>query len=140
MIQKVQKTVGIPQVQFIEGGRNSQDKCQRSRRDGNSRKFTDSIVDVPIMLKRQCQGCSKDLINKAEAQLNRVRSSADTGSSERMRTPQRSSHEWYAGHSIALSGVTAVSPMHTNARLQSDAVQRCRKIRRSVRKQVRRQV
>ena len=52
----------------------------------------------------------------------------------------RGSHEWYAGHSIALSGVTAVSPMHTNARRQSDAVQRCRKIRTSVHKQVRRQV
>ena len=31
--------------------------------------------------------------NKAEAQLNKVESSADTGSSERSRTPQRSSQE-----------------------------------------------
>ena len=33
----------------------SNDKSQRSRRNGNSRKFTDRIVDVPVVLKRQCQ-------------------------------------------------------------------------------------
>ena len=31
----------------------SKDKCQRSKRHGNSRKFTDRIVDVPIVLKRR---------------------------------------------------------------------------------------
>ena len=85
-------------------------------------------------------GCSKDLINKAEAQLSRVRSSADTGSSERKRIQQRSSQEWYAGHSFAYSGVTAVSPMYTNERRPSDAVQRCKKIRTSVHERVRRLV
>ena len=33
----------------------NKDKCPRSRRNGNSRKFTDRIVDVPVVLKRQCQ-------------------------------------------------------------------------------------
>ena len=33
----------------------SKDNCQRSRRNGNSRKFTDRIVDVPVVLSRQCQ-------------------------------------------------------------------------------------
>ena len=33
----------------------NKDKCQRSRRNGHSRKFTDRIVDVPVVLKRQCQ-------------------------------------------------------------------------------------
>ena len=33
----------------------SNDKCQGSRRNGNSRKFTDRIVDVPVMLKEQRQ-------------------------------------------------------------------------------------
>ena len=32
----------------------SKDKCQRSRRYGNSRKFPNIIVDVPVVLKRQC--------------------------------------------------------------------------------------
>ena len=30
-------------------------KCQRSKRHGNSQKFTDRIVDVPVVLKRQFQ-------------------------------------------------------------------------------------
>ena len=61
VIQKVQKTVEILQVQFIDKVvgiseiMQSKDKCQRSRRNGNSRKFTDRIVDVPVVLKRQCQ-------------------------------------------------------------------------------------
>ena len=33
----------------------SKDKCQRYKRHRNSWKFTDRIVDVPIVLKRQCQ-------------------------------------------------------------------------------------
>ena len=32
----------------------NKDKCQRSRRNGNSRKLTGRIVDVPVVLKRQC--------------------------------------------------------------------------------------
>ena len=61
MIQKMQKTVGTLQGQFIDKVveiseiMQSKDKCQRSRRYGNSRKFTDRMVDVPIVLKRQCQ-------------------------------------------------------------------------------------
>ena len=61
MIQKMQKTVEILQVQFIDKVvtiseiMQSKDKCQRSRRNVNSRKFTDRIVDVPVVLKRQCQ-------------------------------------------------------------------------------------
>ena len=43
------------------------------------------------------------------------------------------------GHSFALQGATAVCQMHTSARRPSDAVPRCRKIRTSVHKQVRRQ-
>ena len=61
MIQKMQKTVEILQVQFIEKVvkkseiTQSKDMCQGSRRNGNSRKFTDRIVYVPVMLKSQCQ-------------------------------------------------------------------------------------
>ena len=61
MIQKVQRTVAILQVQFIHKVveiseiMQSKDKCQRSRSNGNSRKFTDRIVDVPVVPKRQCQ-------------------------------------------------------------------------------------
>ena len=61
MIQKMQKTVEILQVQFIDKVveiseiMQSKDNCRRSRRNGNSRKFTDIIVDVPVVLKRQCQ-------------------------------------------------------------------------------------
>ena len=61
MIQTTQKTVEILQVQFIDMVAEifeimpSKDKCQRSRRCGNSRKFTDKNLDVPIVLKRQCQ-------------------------------------------------------------------------------------
>ena len=61
MIQKMQKTVEVLQVQFIDKVveiseiMQSRDKCQRSRRNGNSRKFTDRIVDVPVVQKRQCQ-------------------------------------------------------------------------------------
>ena len=61
MIQKVQKTVEILQVQFIDKVfeiseiMQSKDKCQRSRWNGNSRKFTDRIVDVPVVLKGQSQ-------------------------------------------------------------------------------------
>ena len=61
MIQKMQKTVEILHVQFIDkvveifGIMQRKDKCQRSRRNGYSRKFTDRIVDVPVVLKRQCQ-------------------------------------------------------------------------------------
>ena len=33
----------------------SKEKCQRSRRYGNSRKFTDRSVVVPVMQERQCQ-------------------------------------------------------------------------------------
>ena len=61
MIQTTQKTVEILQVQFIDKVVEisqivpSKDKCQRSRRCGNSRKFTDKNLDVPIVLKRQCQ-------------------------------------------------------------------------------------
>ena len=61
MIQKMQKKAEILQVQFIDKVveiceiMQSKDKSQRSRRNGNSRKFTDRIVDVPIVLKRQCQ-------------------------------------------------------------------------------------
>ena len=46
-IQKVQKTVEILQVQFIDKVveiseiMQSKDKCQRSRRNGHSRKFTE---------------------------------------------------------------------------------------------------
>ena len=60
MIQKMQDTVEILQVQFIDKVveisviMQSKDKCQRSRRNGNSLKFTDRIVDVPVVLKRQC--------------------------------------------------------------------------------------
>ena len=61
MIQKMQKTVEILQVQFIDKvveiseTMQNKDKCQRSRRNGNSWKLTDRIVDVPVVLKRQCQ-------------------------------------------------------------------------------------
>ena len=61
MIQKMQKTVEILQVQLIDKVveiseiMQNKDKCQRSRKNGNSRKFTDRIVDVPIARKRQCQ-------------------------------------------------------------------------------------
>ena len=61
MIHKVQKTVEIVQVQFIDKMVEiseimlSKNKCQRSRRNGNSRKLTDKIVYVPVVLKRQCQ-------------------------------------------------------------------------------------
>ena len=61
MIQKMQKTAEILQVQFIDKVveiseiTQSKDKCQRSRRNGNSWKFTDKTVDVPVMLERQCQ-------------------------------------------------------------------------------------
>ena len=61
MIQKMQKTVEILQVQFIDKvveiseNMQSKDKRQRSRRNGISRKFTDSFVDDPIVLKRQWQ-------------------------------------------------------------------------------------
>ena len=62
MIQKMQKTVEILQVQFIDKLveiskiMQSKDKCQRSRRNGNSLKFTDKNVDVPVVLERQqCQ-------------------------------------------------------------------------------------
>ena len=59
--QKVQKKVEILQVQFIDKVieiseiMQSKDQCHRSRRNGNSREFTDRIVDVPVVLKRQCQ-------------------------------------------------------------------------------------
>ena len=33
----------------------SKDKCQKSRRNGNSRKSTDRFVGVPVVLERQCQ-------------------------------------------------------------------------------------
>ena len=65
MIQKMQKTVGTLQVQFIDKVveiseiMQSKDKCQRSRRYGNSRKFTDRMVDVPIVLKIRCQPSSQ---------------------------------------------------------------------------------
>ena len=49
MIQKMQKTFEISEIM------QSKDKCQRFRRNGNSRKFTDRIVDVLVMLKRHCQ-------------------------------------------------------------------------------------
>ena len=58
--QKGQKTVEILQVQFIDKVveiseiMQGKDKCQRSRRYGNSRKFPNRIVDVPVVLKRQC--------------------------------------------------------------------------------------
>ena len=58
MIQKVQKTVEILIVQFIDKFveiseiMQSTDKCQRPRRNGNSWKFTERIVDVPVVLKR----------------------------------------------------------------------------------------
>ena len=58
MIQKVQKSVEILQVQFIDKVveiseiMQSKDKCQRSRRNGNSWKFTDRIVDVPAKCSR----------------------------------------------------------------------------------------
>ena len=61
MIQTTQKTVEILQVQFIDMVAEiseimpSKDKCQRSRRCGNSRKFTDKNLDVPIVLNKQCQ-------------------------------------------------------------------------------------
>ena len=61
MIQKVQKTVEILQVHVndkvveISEIMQSKDKCQRSRRKGSSWKFTDRLVDVPVVLKRQCQ-------------------------------------------------------------------------------------
>ena len=60
MIQKMQKTVEILQVQFIDKVvgiseiMKSKDKYHRSRGNGNSRKFTDRTVDVPVVLKRQC--------------------------------------------------------------------------------------
>ena len=60
-IQKMEKAVEILQVPFIDKVveiskiMQSRDKCQRSRRNGNSRKFTDRIVDVPVVLERQCQ-------------------------------------------------------------------------------------
>ena len=59
--QKMHKTVEILQVQFIDKVveiseiMQSKGKCQKSRRNGNSRKFTDRIVDVPVVLKRLCQ-------------------------------------------------------------------------------------
>ena len=40
------------------------DKCQRSERHGNSWKFTDRIVDVPLVLKRQCQ--TAQVLDRAE--------------------------------------------------------------------------
>ena len=61
MIQKMQKTVEILQVHFIDKVveiseiMQSKDKCQRSRRNGNARKFTDRSMDFPVVLKRQCQ-------------------------------------------------------------------------------------
>ena len=59
MIQQMQKTVEILQVQFIDkvveiSEIMRKDKCQRSRRNGNSRKFTDIIVDVPVRPIDQC--------------------------------------------------------------------------------------
>ena len=65
MIQKMQKTVEILQLQFIDKVveiseiMQGKDKCQRSRRYGNSRKFPNRIVDVPVVLKRQCQPTAK---------------------------------------------------------------------------------
>ena len=61
MIQKMQKTVEILQVQFIDKVveiseiTHCKDKSQRSRSYGNSRKFSDRSVDVPVVLKRHCQ-------------------------------------------------------------------------------------
>ena len=59
MIQKMQKTVEILQVRFIdkvvEISEMSKDKCQRSRRNGHSRKFTDRVVEHPFVRKRQRQ-------------------------------------------------------------------------------------
>ena len=98
------------------------------------------IMQSHVPMIRKVEDAQKDSIIKAEAQLSRVRSSEDTGSSERKRTPQRISQECCAGHSFELSGVTAVSPMCTDERRQSDEVQRSRKIRTSVHKRVRRQV
>ena len=62
------RTVEMHQVQSIDTVDNisvnwqeiseimqSKDKCQRYRRNGNSRKFTDRIVDVSVVRKRQCQ-------------------------------------------------------------------------------------
>ena len=48
-VQFINKVVEISEIM------QRRDKCQRSRRNGNSRKFTDRIVDVPVVLKRQCQ-------------------------------------------------------------------------------------
>ena len=62
MTQKVQKTVEILQVPFID--RDGKDKCQRSRRYANSWKFTDRIVDVPVVLKRQCQRKIRTSVHK----------------------------------------------------------------------------
>ena len=59
MIQKMQNTLEILQVQFIDKVfeisdiMQRKDKCQRSRRYGNS--STHRIVEVPVVLKRQCQ-------------------------------------------------------------------------------------
>ena len=57
----MQKTAEILQVQFIDKVdeiseiTQNKDQCQKSRKYGNSMKFTDRIAHVPLMLKRQCQ-------------------------------------------------------------------------------------
>ena len=61
LILKMQKTAEIQQVQVIDKVvgiseiTQSKDICQSSRWHGNSRKFEDGIVYVPVTLKRRCQ-------------------------------------------------------------------------------------
>ena len=61
LIQKVLKAVEIQQVEFIDKVveiseiMQSKHKCQRSRRNGNPRKFKEIIIDIPVVLKRQRQ-------------------------------------------------------------------------------------
>ena len=79
MIQKMQKTVEILQDQFIDKTAEiseivqSKDKCQRSRRYGNSREFTDRIVDVLSRAEEAVPAnkCSTSLI-KSQRQVPRI--------------------------------------------------------------------
>ena len=82
MNQKMQKTVEILQVHHI-------DKVIEVLQA----QLIDDAVEVPEIMQRHDPMIQKvedaqKTINKAEAQLSRVRNSADTGSSERKRTLQ----------------------------------------------------
>ena len=95
----------------------SKDKCQRSTKHGNSRKFTDGNVDVPVQLKSlserrpndRRQGC-KGVENSAGSLIESL-TSCCAGETDSVQTPCKDA-ERSERHSTSKSDATCKDKIH----------------------------